>query len=68
MNNEMIWKIQVVIMIKKIESFYSKYHKSFSDINIREVFFEEFNINSEFSDEYIYFLDYLIKKEDVIKN
>ena len=61
-NSDLIWNIKIVIMKKKFDLFYEKYSDTFSNIDIRSTFFNEFEIKDDFSSEYVLFLNYLVKK------
>lgn len=67
-NFEKLMKIQNIIMHKKFDIFINKYWGNFKNKDIKKLFFWEFQIKTDFSEEYILFLDYLIKKHYVIKN
>lgn len=69
MNNfEILARIQHIIMYKKFELFIKKYEWNLYSSNIKILFLTEFHIENKFSEEYILFLDYLIKNKYVIKN
>lgn len=67
-NIEKIIQIQNIIMYKKFDIFILKYQNVLDKIDIRKEFLKEFNIKTEFSEEYILFLNYLIKEKYDIKN
>ena len=47
-NSDLIWNIKIVIMKKKFDLFYEKYSDTFSNIDIRSTFFNEFEIKDDY--------------------